>query len=216
MAWSLVRVAKAHEVPGRIHEGVHGVGLAAGGLAAFRAGHVQEVRALFSGLPLPSRNAVLGQDDRQGPSRGQAPPAIFRWMILLACPRALAERRRATVFFSPKAVEADEQIGYGGQRMRVNSGMCERSRGSHLTPLRRPRIPAISAARVSNQSISKKWTNMYRSIWAPASRAKLQHARRVVHGEFACSNSLYRNVVSPGKRRSQSSCAGTPIAAPSP
>mmetsp|Transcript_14221 Transcript_14221/g.38965 ORF Transcript_14221/g.38965 Transcript_14221/m.38965 type:complete len:879 (+) Transcript_14221:447-3083(+) len=59
------RVAVAHEVPGRIDEGVHRVRLALGRLAALRAAHVQEAGMLVQRVAAAVGDQVLGQRDGQ-------------------------------------------------------------------------------------------------------------------------------------------------------
>jgi len=58
-------IAVAHEVPRRIHEGVHRVGLAPRRLAAGRAGHVQEGRVLVQRVARAVGDEVFGQHHRQ-------------------------------------------------------------------------------------------------------------------------------------------------------
>ncbi|CAM5197713.1 hypothetical protein CDEF62S_03111 [Castellaniella defragrans] len=55
----------AHEVPGRVDEGVHGVGFAPRGLAAARAVARQERLALGERVARAVRHQVVRQDDRQ-------------------------------------------------------------------------------------------------------------------------------------------------------
>src|SRR5690606_6211297 len=54
-----------HEIPGRIHEGVHGVGFAASGRAALRAATREESLVLGQGVAAAVRNEVFRQDHRQ-------------------------------------------------------------------------------------------------------------------------------------------------------
>ena len=77
------RIAEALEVPRRVHEGVHGVGLALGRPAADGAGGVQEALVVAQRrLAGRAELHVVGQQDRQlvlrapGRSRdpGSAPP----------------------------------------------------------------------------------------------------------------------------------------------
>ena len=63
---AVLRVAIAHEVPGRINERVHGVGLTPGGLAANRADHAgMKAFVLDQRIARAVRHAVLRQDHGQ-------------------------------------------------------------------------------------------------------------------------------------------------------
>ena len=63
---AVLRVAVAHEVPGRIDKGVHGVRLAPGGLAANRADHAgMKAFVLDQRITRAVRHAVLRQDHGQ-------------------------------------------------------------------------------------------------------------------------------------------------------
>jgi hypothetical protein len=70
------RVAVAHEVPGRIDEGVHRVGLAPRRLAALRAGDVQEVARTCSAGCRCRRGCSPRAARPAGPSRAPAPAAV--------------------------------------------------------------------------------------------------------------------------------------------
>ena len=54
-----------HEVPRRIHKGIHGVSLTPRRFTALRACHIQKVRTLIEGIATAVGNAVLWQYDRQ-------------------------------------------------------------------------------------------------------------------------------------------------------
>ena len=64
--FGVLRVDVAEEIPGRVHEGVHGVGLAARGFAAFGAGGVDEgIEAGERRLAAPGELDIAGEDDGQ-------------------------------------------------------------------------------------------------------------------------------------------------------
>src|SRR5471030_572816 len=59
------RTGVADVIPGRIDEGVHGVGLAPRGLAAMRAGAIEKRPVLVQWIARTVRHQVLGQRHRQ-------------------------------------------------------------------------------------------------------------------------------------------------------
>src|SRR5690625_2872180 len=61
----VVGAGVAHEVPRRIHEGIHGVGFATGICAALRAFAVQKGLVLFQRVSAAVGNQVFGQQDRK-------------------------------------------------------------------------------------------------------------------------------------------------------
>jgi len=59
------RIGEARKIPGRVHEGVHGIGLARGWLAAARAGHVLPGRMAVERIARPLEVDVVRQRDGQ-------------------------------------------------------------------------------------------------------------------------------------------------------
>ena len=86
---SVLRISEAQEIPGGTHEGVHGVGLPLGRLAAGRAGHVDSASA-GSGVPFPKIDAP-GQFLRQI-SRGTEQHRSVQWMMGIGQPSSAGVR----------------------------------------------------------------------------------------------------------------------------
>ena len=183
-----VRARVAHVVPGRIDERVHRVGLALRGLAAARARHVQEVGALRERVAAAVGDAVLGQHDRQ---------VLLRHRHR-AARGAMDDRDRR----APVALARDAPVAQPVGRSSSRRGPSRRGRPRSRRP------PARSA----RPSYLPELTQRPRALSS-------YHGCQRRSSKVSPSTAITGRMRSPyllANAKSRSSCAGTPITAPSP